>query len=89
MAAEPCLHVCGFVIVYVVVKELKNNVCYRRYVKHTQINKVKHAVYGYFKNGGKKNDIDSQDCNNNGPVKPVPTANVITHTSIFILDSVG
>ena len=63
-------------IVYVVVKELKI-ICAidTIYVKYTQINKMKYAVYGYFKNGGKKNDIDSQDCNNNGPVKRVLTVN--------------
>ena len=63
-------------IVYVVVKELKIMCATDTiYVKYTEINKMKYAVYGYFKNGGKKNDIDSQDCNNSGPVKPVPTAN--------------
>ena len=47
------------------------------YVHYNQKYKIKYKVDGYFKNGGKKNNIDSQDCNNNGPVKPVYTQKVI------------
>ena len=34
---------------------------------------MKHKVDGYFKMKARKNNVDSQDCNNNGPVKEVLT----------------
>ena len=63
------------------------------YVYSTQIYKMKNTLYGFFKNGGQKIDIDSQDCHNNGPIKPVLTlltvdSTVIPNISIFIFNSV-